>query len=189
MKSINLKCWLNNNMSIWLIAWLKILSPLNWDPKLWKLLLIQRQTLSMMRPKSREELSKIESKLKPRFKWLWTKLIKIRKRELKELDHFKSQLKIRKRLLREGWKESGDNRKSLIWLPMRIKIKMKSKCIKSSSFRDFSHLSWRKRWKKRWTGTLLLKMLSKISELPQDFLMWMKSSIDSWPENKHIQSF
>jgi len=43
----------------------------------------------------------------------------IKKKELRELDPFRNLSKIRKRPLREEWRELGDSRKSLIWLQMK----------------------------------------------------------------------
>lgn len=60
------------------------------------------------------------------------RLMQIRRTEPRESDPCKSLLRTKKRPLREEWKGSGDNKKSLIWLPMKTRTKMRSKCTKNS---------------------------------------------------------
>jgi len=84
-----------------------------------------------------------------------------KRKDKKELSHFKLQLKIKRKLCKREWIELKDKVKLLKWQQVKTKIKMKyslelvSKCI------NFGMDSLRKRWTTKCENLVIMKKLSK----------------------------
>jgi len=139
--------------------------------------------------RSKERPNKTESRLRWSWSRSWWRSTKTRRKGLRELAVSKSQSRIRRRPSKEEWTVLEDSKKLLTWLPTRTRIKMKLRWEISSLSTDFSPHSWKRRWRRKWTGIMLLRMHSRRLGQPQDSLMWMRLSTGSWLENKHTLNF